>query len=194
MPHNQLSSRDVVRLTSGIVAAFCAANRLSPQELPAVITAVGQKLEGLDSMPLIERAEALAVATISEAALPDGALTNANRRLPHAHVSSRRSVPSAALGKRWLTTLKLRPISPKAVAAVSSAYQDAMSEVAGGNAYLPSRTNRGMMAEKMIAAADLGERDPTRLKEAGVAALRDNNVVPLSLAFAARLRGVELGS
>jgi hypothetical protein len=42
----------------------------------------------------------------------------------------------------------------------------------------------------MIAAADVGERDPARLKKAGLAALRHDNVVPLSLAFAARMRGV----
>jgi hypothetical protein len=40
----------------------------------------------------------------------------------------------------------------------------------------------------MIAAAELGERNPGRLKEAGLAALRDGNVVPFSLAVAARLR------
>jgi hypothetical protein len=51
-----------------------------------------------------------------------------------------------------------------------------------------------MMAEKMIAAAELGERNPGRLKEAGLAALGDDNVVPFSLAIAARLRRAELKS
>jgi hypothetical protein len=47
------------------------------------------------------------------------------------------------------------------------------------------------MAGKMIAAADLGERDPLRLKHAGLAALWGDNVMPFSLAFAARLHDLQ---
>jgi hypothetical protein len=39
----------------------------------------------------------------------------------------------------------------------------------------------------MIAAADAGEGDANRLKKAGLDALRNRDVAPLSLAFAARM-------
>jgi hypothetical protein len=79
-------------------------------------------------------------------------------------------------------------IDPAAVRAVSSAYNDAMSDIVKGSGYLPSVGCRRMIAGRMIAAAAVGEGEASRLKEAGLAALRDGNVVPLWLTISARLR------
>ena len=79
-------------------------------------------------------------------------------------------------------------IDPAAVGAVSSAYDDAMSDIVKGSGYLPSIWCRRMIAGRMIAAAAAGEGKASRLKEAGLAALRDGNVVPLWLRMSARLR------
>jgi len=83
--------------------------------------------------------------------------------------------------------LRTHPVDAKAVANVSSAYEYAMAEVARGSRYLPSRSHRRTIAAKMIAAADAGEGDANRLKKAGLDALRNRDVAPLSLAFAARM-------
>jgi hypothetical protein len=83
--------------------------------------------------------------------------------------------------------LQTHAVDAKALATVSSAYQYAMAEVARGSGYLPSRSHRRTIA-KMIAAADAGEGDANRLKEAGLEAIRNRDVAPLSLAFAARMR------
>jgi hypothetical protein len=82
--------------------------------------------------------------------------------------------------------LQNHTVDAKAVATVSTAYQDAMDEIVRGSGYLPSKSHRGMIAAKMIVSADAGEGDVNRLKETGLHALRDD--LPLSLAFAARLR------
>jgi hypothetical protein len=79
-------------------------------------------------------------------------------------------------------------IDPAAVGAVSSAYNDAMSDIVEGSGYLPSACCRRMIAGRMIAAAAGGEGKASRLKEAGLAALRDGNVVPLWLRISTRLR------
>jgi hypothetical protein len=84
--------------------------------------------------------------------------------------------------------LQTHAVDAKALATVSSAYQYAMAEVARGSGYLPSRSHRRTIAAKMIAAADAGEGDANRLKEAGLEAIRNRDVAPLSLAFAARMR------
>jgi hypothetical protein len=51
-----------------------------------------------------------------------------------------------------------------------------------------------MVAAKMIAAAKAGEWDATRLREAASLALRDDNVVPLSMTFASRLHPADVAS
>jgi hypothetical protein len=187
----QLSPQHLVNLTSRIVAAFCRANRPAADELPAIIAAVGQKLGELHSVSLLKDAEGPDAAKTSRTAMPLRAPDRADRSLVQDDVRSRiGSGGTGPLGKKRLATsnVQAHAINPKAVAAVSSAYQDAMAEIARASGYLPSRSHRGVMAEKMIAAAELGERNPGRLKEAGLAALRDGNVVPFSLAVAARLR------
>jgi hypothetical protein len=193
----QLSPQYLVNLTSRIVAAFCSANRLATDELPAIIAAVGQKLGELHNVSLLKDAEGPDAAKTSRTAMPLCDLDRADRSLAQDHARSRiGSGRGAPRGRRRLATSNVQAyaINPKAVAAVSSAYQDAMAEISRGSGYLPSRSSREMMAEKMIAAAEIGERDPGRLKEAGLAALRDDNVVPLSLALAARLRRAEFDS
>lgn len=82
--------------------------------------------------------------------------------------------------------LQNHTVDAKAVATVSTAYQDAIDEIVRGSGYLPSKWHRGMIAAKMIVSADAGEDDVNRLKEAGLDALLDD--LPLSLAFATRLR------
>jgi hypothetical protein len=155
MSRNQLSPGDVVKLTSRIVAAFCRANRAAAHELPAIIRVVGQKLEDLNAMSLSGRGAEPDASKTSRTARPHGAVTKADRILAQVQVSSTRGFgrgigPSAALGKRRMTTSNLlsQAISPKAVAAVSSAYQDAMTEVARGSGYLPSRSSRETMQKR----------------------------------------------
>jgi hypothetical protein len=189
------SPQHLVNLTSRIVAAFCNANQLAHDELPAIIAAVGQKLVELHNSSLLKDAEEPDAAKTSRTAMPLHASNRTDRSLARDPVRSRIGSGGAApLGEKRLATSNVRahPINPKAVAAVSSAYHDAMAEITRASGYLPSRSRRGMMAEKMIAAAQIGERNPGRLKEAGLAALRDDNVVPFSLAIAARLRPAEL--
>jgi hypothetical protein len=191
MSPTHLSPQHVVKLTSRIVAAFCKANRLAADDLPGVIAAIGQKVGELHNVPLLSNAEEPGEAKLSRTAIPLRGADRTDRSLARDHVRSRiRSVLTAPLGNRRLATsnIQAHAINPKAVAAVSSAYQDAMAEITRASGYLPSRSRRGLMAEKMIAAAEIGEWNPGRLKEAGLAALRDDNVVPLSLAIAARLR------
>jgi hypothetical protein len=195
MSRNQLSPRDVVNLTSRIVAAFCTANRTTAHELPTLIVAVGQKLDDLNAMPALESGGAdTSRAASAHRPFHQGGPQSRPGSCQFEERLGRGTGASAALGmRRRLTTseLKARPINPNAVAAVSSAYQDAMTEVVRRSGYLPSKLGREIMAEKMIVAADSGERDPTRLKQAGLPVPRDDNVAPLSLGFAARLRRLQ---
>jgi len=87
-----------------------------------------------------------------------------------------------------MPNVKTLAIDPAAVRAVSSAYNDAMSDIVRGSGYLPSVSCRKMIAGRMIAAAVAGEGKASRLKEAGLAALRDGNVAPLWLRISTRLR------
>jgi hypothetical protein len=58
-----------------------------------------------------------------------------------------------------------------------------MEEILRGSGYLPAKWGRERIAKAVIAEAEAGQGNVERLKEAGLAALREGNVVPLSLSF-----------
>jgi hypothetical protein len=161
-----------VKFTSRIVAAFCGAHQPAADELPGIIAAVGRKLDELHNGSFLKEAAGPDAAKASRTAIPLRALERWDRSLLQDDVRSRvGSGGTGRLGEKRLATSNIRAhvINPKAVAAVSSADQDEMAEIARASDYLPSR-NSG------------------RVEEAGSGALRDGNVVPFSLAVAARLR------
>jgi hypothetical protein len=192
MSRTQLSGEELAKLTSQIVGAFCEKNPFEASELPGVIAAVAQALQELNSAAPVHRA----------ALVPDRSRASVLRGLKAplrgVQVGEIRSTiqpepvsgTGAALskGRPIMRNFQTLAIDPAAVRAVSSAYNDAMSDIEKGSGYLPSTSCRRRIAGRMIAAAADGEGNARRLKEVGLAALRDGNVVPLWLTISARLR------
>jgi hypothetical protein len=191
MSRTQLSGEELAKLTSQIVGAFCARNPLEEAELPGVIAAVGQALHKLNSAALIEREAPIAHRSRGSACRLEAPMRRVQARDVR---STTQSAPGSGTGavsskrRPMMPNFQTLSIDPAAVGAVSSAYNDAMSDIVTGSGYLPSTQCRRMIAGRMIAAAAGGEGKQSRLKEVGLAALRDGNVVPLWLRISARLR------